>query len=67
MLKDIPPHLKITLLMSDPGFGGLCLLEHVPVDAARLNVKVLNGIGHWIQYELPNAIMDEVPLPRAKL
>lgn len=67
MLRDIPPHVKIALLMSDPGFGALCHLEHVPVDAARLHVKVLNGVGHWIQYELPNAIMDEVPLPRAKL
>lgn len=67
MLRNIPPHVKIALLMSDPEFGALCLLEHLPVDAAGLRVKVLNGVGHWIQYELPNAIMDEVPLPRAKL
>ncbi|KAG1874705.1 Alpha/Beta hydrolase protein [Suillus subalutaceus] len=66
-LKNIPPHVKVALLVSDPGFGSVCHLERIPVDEARLNVKVLNGIGHWIQYELPSAIMDEIPLPRAKL
>ncbi|KAG2339859.1 alpha/beta-hydrolase [Suillus weaverae] len=67
LLKNIPPHVKIALLISDPEFGAVCYLEHIPVDVARLNVKVFNGIGHWIQFELPNAIMDEIPLPRAKL
>ncbi|KAG2043127.1 Alpha/Beta hydrolase protein [Suillus americanus] len=66
-LKNIPPHVKVALLVSDPGFESVCHLERIPVDVARLNVKVLNGIGHWIQYELPSAIMDEIPLPRAKL
>ncbi|KAG1820464.1 alpha beta-hydrolase [Suillus subaureus] len=66
-LKNIPSHVKIALLVSDPGFGSDCHLERIPVDAARLSVKVLKGIGHWIQNELPNAIMDEIPPPRARL
>ncbi|KAG2158932.1 Alpha/Beta hydrolase protein [Suillus bovinus] len=67
LLKNIPPHVKMTLLMSDPESSGVCLLEHVPVDVVRLNVKVLDGIGHWVQYEVPKAIIDEIPLTRAKL
>lgn len=60
--------MKITVLVSDPKFGlGICDLEHIPRDVERLNVKVLTGIGHWIQYECPNVIMDAIPLPRAKL
>ncbi|KAG2077689.1 alpha beta-hydrolase [Suillus decipiens] len=67
LLKNIPPHVKITLLISDPEFGAFCRVEHVPAGVARLNVKVLHRIGHWIQYELPNAIMDEVLPSKAKL
>jgi hypothetical protein len=60
--------VKITVLVSDPKFGlGICDLEHIPRDVERLNVKALMGIGHWIQYECPNVIMDAIPLPRAKL
>ncbi|KAG2370080.1 Alpha/Beta hydrolase protein [Suillus spraguei] len=66
LLENIPPHVKITFLISDPGFV-VRHLEHIPVDVARLNIKVLNRIGHWIQYEAPNAIMDEVALSKAKL
>ncbi|KAG2370078.1 Alpha/Beta hydrolase protein [Suillus spraguei] len=66
-LKNIPSHVKITLLISDPRFAAVCHLEHIPVNVPRLSVKVLDGIGHWIQYELPSAIMDEISLPRAKL
>ncbi|KAG1820467.1 Alpha/Beta hydrolase protein [Suillus subaureus] len=59
LLKNLQPHVKITLLVSDP--------ENIPRDIERLNTKVLTGIGHWIQYECPDAIMDAIPLPRAKL
>lgn len=65
LIKNIPPNVKITTLVSDPKFDDI--LEHVPSDVERLNTRVLAGIGHWIQYELPQAIMDEIPLPRAKL
>ncbi|KAG1874005.1 Alpha/Beta hydrolase protein [Suillus tomentosus] len=64
LLKNIPPHVKITLLVSDPKPGGLCHLEHVP---REVKTKVFIGIGHWIQYECLDAIIAEVPLPRAKL
>ncbi|KAG1733441.1 hypothetical protein EDB19DRAFT_1911581 [Suillus lakei] len=68
LLKQIPPHVKITVLVSDPKFSvGICDLEHIPHDVERLNVRALTGIGHWIQYECPDAIMDAIPLPRAKL
>lgn len=65
LIKNIPPNVKITTLVSDPKFDDI--LEHVPSDMERLNTRVLTGIGHWIQYELPQVIMDEIPLPRAKL
>ncbi|KAG1851957.1 Alpha/Beta hydrolase protein [Suillus subluteus] len=65
LIKNIPPNVKVTVLVSDPKFNDI--LESVPRDVERLNSKVLTGIGHWIQYELPRAIMDEIPLPRAKL
>ncbi|KAG2339857.1 alpha/beta-hydrolase [Suillus weaverae] len=67
LLKNIPPHLKITILASDPNLGANCSLEQIPRDIERLSAKVLTGIGHWIQYECPDAIMDAIPLPRAKL
>ncbi|KAG1755981.1 Alpha/Beta hydrolase protein [Suillus lakei] len=66
LLKNIPPHLKVALLASDPEHGGVCHLEHIPRDVARLTTKLFTGIGHWMQYECLDAIMDEVPLPRAK-
>ncbi|KAG1823667.1 Alpha/Beta hydrolase protein [Suillus subaureus] len=65
LIKNIPPNVKITVLVSDPNFNDI--LESVLRDVERLNSKVLTGIGHWIQYEIPHAIMDEIPLPRAKL
>ncbi|KAG2158933.1 Alpha/Beta hydrolase protein [Suillus bovinus] len=64
LFKDIPPHLKITVLASDPERGGLCHSEHVPPE---VKIKVFTGIGHWIQFECTDAIMAEVPLPRSKL
>ncbi|KAG1820501.1 uncharacterized protein BJ212DRAFT_1266865 [Suillus subaureus] len=67
LLKNIPPHIKITVLASDPKLGANCLLEHIPRGIERLDAKVLTGISHWIQYECPNAILDAIPLPRAKL
>ncbi|KAG0705398.1 Alpha/Beta hydrolase protein [Suillus ampliporus] len=67
LFKNIPPNVKITVLASDPEFGSACDLELVPRDVERLNTRVLTGIGHWIQYECPDAIMDEIPLPRANL
>ncbi|KAG1717330.1 Alpha/Beta hydrolase protein [Suillus paluster] len=67
LLKTIPPNVKITVLASDPELGGVCYLEQIPRDVERLKARLLNGIGHWIQYECPDAIMDEVPLARAKL
>ncbi|KAG0708521.1 Alpha/Beta hydrolase protein [Suillus ampliporus] len=66
-LKSIPPNLKITVLLSDPKLSGICLLEHIPRDVERLNIRVLTGIGHWIQFECPDVIMDAIPLPRTKL
>lgn len=65
LFEKIPPSFKITALVSDPKFNDI--LEYVPFDVKRLNSKVLTGVGHWIQYEAPQAIMDEIPLPRAKL
>ncbi|KAG2112810.1 Alpha/Beta hydrolase protein [Suillus cothurnatus] len=67
LFKDIPPHVKITVLASDPKAGAVCLPEHVPSDVKRLNVRVLPGIGHCIHYERPDAIIDAIQLPRAKL
>lgn len=66
LLKNIPPHVKITVLASDPKFSNF-RLEQIPNGVERLNAKVFTGIGHWIQYECPEVIMDAIPLPRAKL
>lgn len=66
-LKNIPAHVKITVLASDPALGAVCHLEHIPCDVARLHAKVFIGIGHWIQYEGLDSIMNEIPLRRAKL
>jgi pimeloyl-ACP methyl ester carboxylesterase len=66
-LKNIPSHVKITVLASDPALGAVCHLEHLPCDVARLHAKIFIGIGHWIQYESLDSIMNEIPLRRAKL
>ncbi|KAG1731522.1 uncharacterized protein EDB91DRAFT_1252159 [Suillus paluster] len=67
LFKNIPPNVNITVLASDPKFGAACRLEHVPRDVERLNARVLPGVGHCIQYERPDAIMDAIPLLRAEL
>jgi hypothetical protein len=67
LFKNIPPNVAINVLLPDPKFGAMCLLKHLPQDMKRLNVRVLSGIGHYIQSERPDAIMDAIPLPRAKL
>ncbi|KAG1727782.1 Alpha/Beta hydrolase protein [Suillus paluster] len=67
LVKNVPPNAKITVLLSDPKLSGICLLEHIPRDVERVNVRVLTGIGHWIQFECPDVIMDTIPLPRARL
>ncbi|KAG1753774.1 Alpha/Beta hydrolase protein [Suillus paluster] len=64
LLNGIPPNVKITVLAS---LDGICYMEQIPRDVERLNARVINNTGHWIQYERPDAIMDEVPLARAKL
>ncbi|KAG1886560.1 Alpha/Beta hydrolase protein [Suillus subluteus] len=60
LFKNIPPHVKVTVLVSDPKAGAVCHLEHVPRDIERLNVRVLPGVGHCIHYECPEAIMDAI-------
>jgi pimeloyl-ACP methyl ester carboxylesterase len=59
--------VKITVLASDPKIGAVCHMEHVPRGVERLNFKVLPGVGHCIHYERPDAIVDVIKLPRAKL
>jgi hypothetical protein len=56
--------VKIAVLVSDPERGGACRVEQV---SHNVKTKFFMGVGHWIQYECLDAIMDEVPLPRAKL
>ncbi|KAG2040501.1 Alpha/Beta hydrolase protein, partial [Suillus americanus] len=58
LFKNIPPHVKVTVLAGDPEAGAICLPEHVPCNIERLNVRVLPGISHVIQVECPEAIMD---------
>ncbi|KAG2040494.1 Alpha/Beta hydrolase protein [Suillus americanus] len=67
LFKNIPPHVKVTVLVADPKAGAICLSEHIPCDIERLNVRVLPGIGHCIHYECPEAIMDAIQLPGAKI
>lgn len=65
LFKNIPSNVKITLLAADPKLSGdVSGLEHVP---RNVDVNVLTGIGHWIQFESPDTIMAAIPLPRAKL
>ncbi|OAX35322.1 alpha beta-hydrolase [Rhizopogon vinicolor AM-OR11-026] len=67
LCKNLPANVKLTVLVSDPKFSNRCYLEQVPRDVERLDARVLTGVGHWIQFERPDAIMDAVPLPRARL
>ncbi|KAG2141438.1 Alpha/Beta hydrolase protein [Suillus bovinus] len=67
LFKNIPPHVTITVLVSDPQVGAVCRAEHVPRGIEKLNVRVLPGIGHCIHWECPDAIVDLIRLPRAKL
>ncbi|KAG1785732.1 Alpha/Beta hydrolase protein [Suillus plorans] len=67
LLRNIPPHVKISVLVSDPEAGAVCDPEHIPSNVERLSVRVLPGIGHCIHYENPDAIVDLIQLPRAKL
>jgi hypothetical protein len=56
------------MLLSDPAVSPpVCCLGRIPRDGRKLNARVLSGISHWIQFECPDAIMDAIPLPRAKL
>ena len=59
--------MKITVLVADPKFGGVCRLKDLPHSVKSLNVRALMGIGHGIQFKCPEAIMDAIPLPRGKL
>jgi pimeloyl-ACP methyl ester carboxylesterase len=59
--------VKITVLVADPRFSKICRLEHIPRDVERLHAVVVTGVGHCIQFESPNAIIDAVPLGRTKL
>jgi len=67
LFTNIPANVKITVLVADPKFGGVCRLEDLPRSVKSLNVRALTGIGHCIQFECPEAIMDAIPLPRGKL
>jgi pimeloyl-ACP methyl ester carboxylesterase len=67
LLKDIPPNVKVTVLVADPKFSDVCRLEHIPRDIERLNAIVVTGVGHCIQVERPDAIMDVIPRSRAEL
>lgn len=67
LLRNIPSHVNITVLASDSKVGAVCHLEHIPCGVERLDVKVLPGIGHCVHYERPDAIVDAIQLPKAKL
>ncbi|KAG0702368.1 Alpha/Beta hydrolase protein [Suillus ampliporus] len=67
LFENIAPTVKITVLVADPKLSDVCYLEHIPRDIERLNARVLPGIGHFIHYESPDAVMDVIPLRRAKL
>ncbi|KAG2071494.1 alpha/beta-hydrolase [Suillus decipiens] len=60
LFKNIPPHVKTTVLVSDPKVDAVCRTEDIPCDVERLDVRVLPGIGHCINYECPDAIVDAI-------
>ncbi|KAG1779989.1 Alpha/Beta hydrolase protein [Suillus placidus] len=64
LFKNIPTNVKITILISDPRKVSACDLEKLPRDVERIHIRILEntGIGHWMQYECPEIIMEEVPL-----
>ena len=64
LFANIPANVEITVLVADLKFGGVCRLEDLP---KGLNVRALKGIGHAIQFECPEAIMDAISLPKGKL
>ncbi|KAG2040504.1 Alpha/Beta hydrolase protein [Suillus americanus] len=67
LFNNIPPHVKTTVLSSDPEAGAIYLPAYIPRDVERLNVIILPGVGNYIHFERPDAIVDAIQLPRAKL
>lgn len=65
LFKDIPSDMKVTVLVADPKLSQVCDLEHIPRDVKNLNTILLPGVGHVIQIERPDAIMDAIPQPRS--
>ncbi|KAG2112101.1 Alpha/Beta hydrolase protein [Suillus clintonianus] len=64
LFKNIPANVKITILISDPKEVSSCDLEKLPRDVEGIKIRIFanTGIGHWMQYECPEIIMEEVPL-----
>lgn len=59
--------MKITVLAADPKFSRFGDVKHIAEDTRNLDVRVLFGVSHTIWAERPEAILDVIPLPRAKL
>lgn len=47
----------MTVLVSDPELSDLCKVEYIPAHP-QIETVLLKGVGHWIQYDKPEAIID---------
>ncbi|KIJ58286.1 hypothetical protein HYDPIDRAFT_119699 [Hydnomerulius pinastri MD-312] len=53
----IPPHVRVTVLVSDPELSNICLIEHVPTHP-QVQKMLVRGVGHWIQLEKPGVVVN---------
>ncbi|KIJ60993.1 hypothetical protein HYDPIDRAFT_177195 [Hydnomerulius pinastri MD-312] len=57
LFSTIPPHVRVTVLVSDPELSNICRLEHVPTHP-QVQKMLVKGVGHWIQLEKPGVVVN---------
>ncbi|KIJ70496.1 hypothetical protein HYDPIDRAFT_143951 [Hydnomerulius pinastri MD-312] len=57
LFATIPPHVQMTVLVSDPALSDVCRVEHIPPHP-QIKTILVKGIGHWIQHDTPQVVID---------
>ncbi|KIJ70582.1 hypothetical protein HYDPIDRAFT_172369 [Hydnomerulius pinastri MD-312] len=71
LLRQVPPNVMATVLVSDPELSDVCRVEHIPAHP-RVRSLLVPKVGHWIQHEMPEiivgaALKSVALVPTAKL
>ncbi|KAH7931298.1 hypothetical protein BV22DRAFT_1027530 [Leucogyrophana mollusca] len=53
------PNISITILIADPSSTGMRIADDIKVYPDIKSVLLPPGTGHWVQYERPEAIVEE--------